>query len=47
MKYQNIGLDFSKPTLIRVLKCFDPPSSPPFKGREEKMVHRTKGCGLV
>jgi hypothetical protein len=39
-------LRFSKPTLIGILKCFDPPSSPPSKGRGKKTINRTKGCVL-
>jgi hypothetical protein len=41
------GLAFSKPTLFRVLKCFDPGSSPLSKGRGEKMVNKTRGCRPV
>jgi hypothetical protein len=35
-----VHLDFSKPTLIRVLKCFEPPSTPLSKGRKKKMVNK-------
>ena len=40
-----VDLDFLKPTLIRVLKHFDPPhhSSLPSKSRGEKMVNWTMG----
>jgi hypothetical protein len=33
-----LGLDFSKPTIIRVLKCFNLPTSPSSKGRGDKMI---------
>lgn len=34
--YYSIGLDFSKPTLIRILKHVDPPSNPASKSRGGK-----------
>jgi hypothetical protein len=48
IKPSPVGLDCSKPILIRVFKQFHPnPSSPLSKGRGEKMVTRTRVCGLV
>jgi hypothetical protein len=43
----SVGLDFLNLLLIRVLKCFDRPSSLPSKDRGEKMVNRTRGYGPV
>jgi hypothetical protein len=42
-----VGLDFSKHTLIRVLKHFNFPPSPLLKGRGAKMLNRTRDCGPV
>ena len=36
-----VGLEFSKPTLFRVLECFSLPSSPWTRGRGQK-VYRKK-----
>ena len=38
MYLSNVGLDFSKPKLIRVLKCFNLPTSPPTNGRRERRL---------
>lgn len=35
---KHVGLDFSKPTLVGVLKCFNLPSSPLTSGREERRL---------
>ena len=41
-----VGLGFFKNLLlIRVFKCFHPPSSPLLKGRGETVVNGTWGCG--
>jgi hypothetical protein len=34
-KYEIVGLYFEKPTLIKALKCFNLPYSPPSKSREK------------
>jgi hypothetical protein len=45
---ENVGLDFSRPTLIRVLKCFNIPSSPPpSRGSGKERLTGQRGCGLV
>jgi hypothetical protein len=35
---KSLDLSFSKPTLIRVFKCFNTPSSSLSKGRGENMI---------
>jgi hypothetical protein len=43
-----VGLDFSKPTLISVLKCFNLPSSPPpTRGNGKERLIEQRGCGPV
>jgi hypothetical protein len=44
---QNVDLGFSKPTLIRVLKCFNLLSSPPTKGIGKWELIGNRSCRLV
>jgi hypothetical protein len=45
-KAYDVALEFLNLLLIRVLKCFNTPTSP-FLGRREKMVNRTRESGPV
>jgi phenylalanyl-tRNA synthetase beta subunit len=43
----SVGLDFSKPTLIRVLKRFSFPSTPPTRGWGKERLLGKGDCGPV
>jgi hypothetical protein len=44
----HVGLEFSKPSSIRVLKCFNLPSSPPAtRGSGKERLIGNRGCGPV
>jgi hypothetical protein len=44
---KHVGLDFSKPALIKVIKSFNFTSSPPNRDSRERRLIGKEGCGPV